>query len=110
MSDERRKLTERRLENRAVLEDMKKQVDEVHHRVYNGLGLELRKEVKDEIGGVRNLFIGILIAMILSLSAIVVEGRVSANQASSENDRNYRAILEIGSKLENHIIITGAKP
>ena len=67
MSDERRKLTERRLENRAVLEDMKKQVDEVHHRVYNGLGLELRKEVKDEIGGVRNLFIGILIAMILWL-------------------------------------------
>jgi hypothetical protein len=103
---ERRKVTERRRENRSVLSKLQKQVEAVHQRVYNGLGKEIRQEVAKELAGMRSLVIGILIALLLSLAGIVIEGRVSSNQSSVENNRNYKAIVDIGSRLENHIIRT----
>lgn len=109
MTDQR-VTTERRAENKAVLEDLKQKMDAIHDRVYNGLGMELRQEIKEEVGGVRILVIGILVALILALAGIVVEGRVSANQSSMANEKTYQAIIDIGSKLENHIIITEIKP
>jgi hypothetical protein len=106
---ERRETTERRSENKAVLVDLQDKITAVHNRVYDGLGAELRKEIKEEISSVRNLFFGILIALLLSLVAIIVEGRVSANQVSIENTKNYKAIIDIGSKLQNHIILTSPR-
>ena len=103
---ERRHTSERRKENRSVLSLLQKQVDAIHTRVYNGLGKEIRDEVAKELAGMRKLVIGILIALLLSLAGIIVEGRVSSNQASAENYRNYKAIVDIGSQLENHIIRT----
>jgi hypothetical protein len=103
---ERRNTTERRKENRSVLNLLRKQVDAIHTRVYNGLGKEIREEVQKELAGVRKLVIGILVALLLALAGIVVEGRVSTNQSSAENERNYKAIIDISSELRNHIIVT----
>jgi hypothetical protein len=80
-----------------------KQIEEVHARVFNGLPMEIRKEVKDEIGKVNRLIVSILLAMFLALAGIVVEGRVSSSQASAENAKNYRAIIDIGAKLDKHV-------
>lgn len=107
---DKRVIPERRAENKAVLIDLQAKMDAVHDRVYNGLGKELRQEIKTEVGAVRSLVIGILVALILALAGIVVEGRVSAGQASTENNRNYQAIVDIGSRLDNHIILTKDKP
>lgn len=102
---ERRKTT-RRVRDVVSLTRLQNQIDAIHSRLYNGLGFELRKEVKEEISGVRNLFIGVLVALMLSLVGVVVEGRISSKQATVENDRNYKAIIDIGSRLDNHIIRT----
>jgi hypothetical protein len=106
MATDRRHITERRRENRSVLNQLRKQVEEVHHRVFNGLGKEIREEVQKELAGVRKLVIGILVALLLALAGIIVEGRVSSNQASTENNKNYKAIIDIGSELREHIILT----
>jgi len=102
---ERRKRT-RRKPATVSLDRLQDRVDAIHDRIYNGLGMEIRNEVKEEICAVRNLFIGVLIAVMLALAGVVIEGRVSSGQATSENDRNYKAIIDIGSRLENHIIRT----
>ena len=92
--------------NDQAISDLQKRIDSIHDRVYNGIAKEIRQEVKQEIDGVRKLTIGILIAVLISLAGIVVEGRFSSVQASMENTKNYEAILDIGSKLQNHIITT----
>jgi hypothetical protein len=109
MTDQR-VTTERREENKTILAEMHQKIESMHERLYNGLGKELRQEIKEEISGVRTLVIGILVALILALAGIVIEGRFSSNQSSLENDRSYKAIVDIGAKLEEHIIITGGKP
>jgi hypothetical protein len=106
---ERRHTTERRKENRSVLSLLQKQVDAIHERVYNGLGKEIRDEVAKEVGGLRALVVSILVALLVSLAGIVITGQLNSNTRSAENDRNYKAIIDIGSRLENHIIITGIK-
>ena len=92
---------------KATEDELRKKVDAIHDRVYNGLGKDIRDEVDKEVNGLRNLILGILVTLLLSLAGIVIEGRVSSNQASVENNRNYKAIVDIGSRLENHIIRTG---
>jgi hypothetical protein len=103
---ERRQEEERREDNRSVLNLLRKQIEEVHHRVFNGMPKEIREEVQKELAGVRKLVIGILVALLLALTGIVVEGRVSTNQASAENNRTYKAIIDISSELRNHILLT----
>ena len=91
---------------KATEAELREKVDAIHDRVYNGLGKDIRDEVNKEVSGLRNLILGILVALLLSLAGIVIEGRVSSNQVSVENNRTYRAIVDIGSKLENHVILT----
>jgi heme/copper-type cytochrome/quinol oxidase subunit 2 len=102
----RRHITERRKENRNVLSLLRKQVEEVHHRVFNGLGAEIRAEVRIEIDKLRGMLWALLSALFIALIAIVVTVLISSYGRSNENDRNYKAIVDIGSRLENHIIQT----
>lgn len=106
---DQRVISERRSENKAILEELRYEITKVRDRVFNGLGKDIREEVNKELAGLRNLVIGILVALLLSLAGIVVEGRLSSQQASSENDRNYKAIVDVGAKLEEHIILTEPK-
>ncbi len=106
LMDDRREIPERRAENIGVLAVMQDKINQMHGRLYNGLGKEIRQEVKEEISGLRNLVVGILIALVLALAGIVIEGRVSSNQSSIENAKTYKAIIDVGSRLENHIITT----
>lgn len=104
MIQEERRTATRRSSDILTADRLQRQVDEMHTRIFNGLGKELRQEMKDEIGGVRNLFIGVLVSLLVIFGGIVVEGRVSAGQASSENNRNYKAIVDLSLKLEQHIL------
>jgi hypothetical protein len=78
-------------------------IDDVHKRVYDGLGMELRKEIQTAIGGTNKLIVSILISLLLLLVGVIVEGRWSAGQATRENDRNYAAIQVLNQKLDDHI-------
>ena len=98
-----------RSDNRLVLEELRDKIDKVHDRVYNGLGKDIREEVSKELAGVRQLVIGILVALLLSLTGIIIEGRMGSSQSSSESDRNYKAIVDIGTRLDNHILQTVGK-
>jgi hypothetical protein len=75
-------------------------------RVFNGMALELRHEIERSVGGVRSMVIGILISILLGLSAIVIESRISANAATAENLRNYKAIIDLDMKVDRHIEAT----
>jgi len=88
---------------------IQERLDAIHDRVYNGLGKDIRDEVNKEVSGLRNLILGILIALLLSLAGIIIEGRVSSNQISMENNRNYKAIVDVASELRNHIILSEPK-
>jgi NhaP-type Na+/H+ or K+/H+ antiporter len=99
----RRHITERRKENRNVLSLLRKQVED---RVFNGLGAEIRAEVRIEIDKLRGMLWALLSALFIALIAIVVTVLISSYGRSNENDRNYKAIVDIGSRLENHIIQT----
>jgi hypothetical protein len=101
-----RRMTNRRELDQVTVTRLQAQIDEIHTRVYNGLGKELRQEVARGLAATNRLVMGILIALLLSLAGIIIEGRWSANQATAENDRNYKAIIDIGSRLDNHIIRT----
>ena len=92
----------------------------MHGRIFNGMAKEIREEVanriaeinnklEEKIASVQKLVVGILIALLLSLAGIIVESRVSANQSSIAAEKNYKAIVDIGSKLEAHIILTEPK-
>jgi tetrahydromethanopterin S-methyltransferase subunit G len=83
--------------------DIKADIKEIKKRVFNGMALELRREIERSVGGVRTMVIGILISMLLGLSAIVIEGRISANAATQENLLNYKAILDLDMKVDRHI-------
>lgn len=94
--------------------DMQSQINEIHGRVFNGLGLELRKEIRDEtnilhrkIGTLYKSAGGLLVALLLIFAGIIIEGRASARQSSEENMRNYKAIVDVEKKLEMHM---GAQP
>jgi hypothetical protein len=100
---EQRKDGQRREDDRKALEKLNLKMEEIHHRVYNGLGQELRQEVGKELSGMRRLVIGILIALLLSLAGIIVEGRTSSTTASQENLRNYKAIVDLEMKLDYHL-------
>lgn len=79
-------------------------VDRIERRVFNGLGQELRQEVKGELSALRNLVIGLLVSLIIAtVTSVVIQGRVSAAKSSSENDRNYQAIMRLDDKLQDHM-------
>jgi hypothetical protein len=106
MATERRRITERRRENRSVLTLLRKQVDAIHTRVYNGLGKEIREEVRIEIDKLNTKLWAFLSALFIALIAIVVTVLISSANRSMENTKNYQAIIEIGSQLRNHIILS----
>jgi hypothetical protein len=106
MAQNRRHTTERRKENRSVLALLQKQVDAIHTKVFNGFPKEIRAEVKIEIDKLRSMLWGLLASLFIALIAIVVTVLISSSNRSLENERNYKAIVEIGSRLENHIIQT----
>lgn len=83
--------------------EMEVDIKAIKARVFNGIALELRHEIERSVGGVRTMVIGILISMLLGLSAIVIEGRISANAATQENLLNYKAILDLDMKVDRHI-------
>jgi hypothetical protein len=85
------------------VDSLREDVKQIRARVYNGLGNELRAEVAKEIGGIRNLLIGVLISLVLALTGIVIQGRSSTAQSTEENNRNYAAILQLDKKLELHL-------
>jgi hypothetical protein len=91
-------------------EDMQSQINEIHGRVFNGLGLELRKEIRDEtnilhrkIGTLYKSVGGLLVALLLIFASIIIEGRVSSRQSSEENLRNYKAIVDVEKTLQMHM-------
>jgi hypothetical protein len=110
MSDQDRRTSIRRAEEREAYARLQRQVDEVHARVFNGLGKDLRNEIKAEVEKVNAKAWALLVALLLIFAGIIVEGRVSSNTSSTENLRNYKAIVELESKIENHIIQTGTNP
>jgi tetrahydromethanopterin S-methyltransferase subunit G len=93
-------------------EDRKK-LDEVHQRVFNGLGKELREEVGEEvkiihrkIGTLYKSIGALLIALLMIFAGIIIEGRIASNTVTEENNRNYKAIVDIAAKLEIHLQTT----
>jgi hypothetical protein len=120
-------LHEQRMENiESACAETRNEIVEVRKRVYNGMAAELRSEVKEEFkvvrdefntsidavkkqvrsvnGGTRKLLIGIAISLFMLMAGGIIEGVWSSKQASTENDRNLRAILELDKKLEIHLI------
>jgi len=71
--------------------------------VYNGLGKELRSEVGSEVKKTGNLVVGILVSLLLALSGVIIEGRVSASQAQLSNDKNYEALMLLDKRLAVHL-------
>jgi len=51
-----------------------------------------------------------LVSVLLIFAGIVVEGRISSNRNSEENLKTYKAILNLESALQEHIIQTGRIP
>ena len=82
------------------IDNIQTKIGEMSERVFNGLGKEIREEVKKEIDGVRFLVISVLISMLLGLTGIIIEGRLSTNQSAQENTRNYKAILDIQTEIQ----------
>ena len=78
----------------------------VHERVFNGLGKEIREEVANEIKGLNAKLWALLTSLFITLIAIVVTVLISTTSRSMENDKNYKAIVDIGSRLENHLLNT----
>ena len=89
--------------------ELAKKVEEVRTRVYNGLAKEIREEVKQEISGIQKLILGLLISIVLTFGGIIAAGQWAASKATDESMRNYKAIVEIGEKLNAHIIISGGR-
>lgn len=84
-------------------------VEQLHGRIFNGMAKEIRDEVASKIeaindkmerkiSSVQTLVIGILIAVLLSFAGIIIEARVSSNQAS-------KAIIDLGQRLTSHILM-----
>ena len=94
------------IENARLLEVARitKQVEAVHDRVFNGLGKELREEIHKEIGKVTKILIAILTGLILLLGGVIVEGRFSSTRSTEESQRNYKALMDIGNRLQLHIL------
>jgi hypothetical protein len=106
MNEERRS-SYRRAEDREMHGNFQRQIDEIHCRVFNGLGKELRNEVKEDfdkvhrkIGTLYKSIGGLLLALLMIFAGILIEGRFTAQKASDENLRNYKAILDLELKIE----------
>jgi hypothetical protein len=92
-----------REEQEKRLSEIETDIKEIRKRIFNGLAQELRQEVDKSVGGVRAMVIGILISMLLGLAGIIIEGRISSGASTDENMRNYKAILELDQKVDEHI-------
>ncbi len=108
------KLRSRSRLDREQIAEMQTRINEIHDRVFNGLGLELRREIRDEtnilhrkIGTLYKSVGGLLVALLLIFAGIIIEGRISASKSSEENMRNYKAIVDVEKALELHM---GAQP
>jgi hypothetical protein len=77
--------------------------------VFDGLGKELEEKLHNEIGKITKILIAVLVGLMMLLGGIIVEGRVTAGRASAENDRNYKAILDVDAKLDKHVWQTGPR-
>jgi hypothetical protein len=82
----------------------------VHDRVFNGLSKEIREEVAKEIDKVNAKLWAVLASLFIALIGIVITIGLTSTSRSMENERTYRAIVDIGSQLENHIITTMERP
>lgn len=85
------------------LNRIEREVGEIRSRVFNGLASEIRKEMDQAIGGLRNLVVGILIALFLAMAGSIIADRASQASATAENTRNYKAIMELVDKLDDHV-------
>ncbi len=86
----------KRLENlEKQNEGLAKTQGEMHGRIFNGLGKELRDEIHKEVDSVRKIVITILCVIFAGIVGIVIEGRFSTAARSKENDRNYKAVLQM---------------
>lgn len=92
MSDQQR--SERR-HNDSLLQILLDRTQRIEDRVFDGLGKELREEVKHEIDKLRGLLITVLISLLICFAGIIIESRVSANYRDSE-------IREIKNSLDMH--------
>jgi hypothetical protein len=108
MTDERL-YNVRRSEDIIAFDKMQEKIDQMHSRVYNGLGKELREEVKKETTRLSNRLWAVIMVIVIALAGIVIQGRMSSNQASMENDRNYKAIIDLGERVTEHIYMTEPK-
>jgi hypothetical protein len=106
MDIEKRVTPERRAQNKQVFDELRTQVSEVHHRVYNGLGKEIRDEVSKEIKVINTRLWTVLASLFIALIGIIITISVTSATRSAENEKSYRAIIDIGSELRNHIILT----
>ena len=60
-------------------------------------------EVKKEIAGITKIGVSILVGIIMMLAGVVITGNLTSSKASEENNRNYKAILNLDLKLERHM-------
>jgi hypothetical protein len=93
-------------ERRAISRESDRRLIRIEKRVFNGLSAELRAEVKKEIAGITKIGVSILVGIIMMLGGIVVTGNITSAKATNENNRNYKAILDLDLKLEKHMVHT----
>lgn len=60
-------------------------------------------EVKKEIVGITKIGVSILVGIIMMLAGVVITGNLTSSKSSDENNRNYKAILNLDLKLEKHM-------
>jgi hypothetical protein len=104
MMADQRITTEYHSENKAILVELRDKLEKMRDRIYNGLGKEIREEVKEEIDKLSARLWALLSALFISLIAIVVTVLLSTGARSMENDRNYKAIINIGARLDTHLM------
>ena len=97
------------VDSQAALEKLEDKVELIRDRVYNGLGKEIRDEVSKTIGKINDKLWAVLASLFIALIGIIITVAVTSSNRSVENNRNFKAIVDIGSHLENHIILTEPK-
>ena len=106
MSDTSENEQRRRIDDPEVLREEERRMGcveadlrDIKTRVYNGLGAELRKEVNAASRGTLNIVVGLLVALLVALAGAVLMNKYSSDVSTTENMRNYKAILDLQAQV-----------
>lgn len=110
MDEERRSGDDRRKACNENSDEMRRQLQAVHDKVFNGFPAEIRKEVAQEVreldvrlDKLRSLFVGILVSALLLLIGSIISNSFMSSKRGAENDRNFAKMERIEEKLDMHI-------